>query len=93
MSNLIANWLESMTGTLPSFITYWPICIHKGVLDMHTHGNAKRLLHRCHIDARGNAWFWLFKRDCWIRVPRHQAARAEQTLKRYGYEVGGRNLS
>ncbi len=87
------NELESQTGKLPTWITYWPICIEKRRFDLRTGSDARHLLIRCHIDARINKWLWLFWRECWILVPRHQAARAESTLKRYGYQIKGYNLT
>ena len=90
---MIDNLFKSKTNRWPYWLVYWPIRIEKPLLDLSTHDRAKRLLKRCNIDARGGSFKWLLFRSCWVYVPRRQAQRAEATLKRYGYQVAGMNLT
>ncbi len=74
---------------LPYWITYWPIKFAKP----RKASDAIKLLRRCHIDAKGSNWFWIFQDASWVMVPRSQAVRAETTLARYGFKILGRRLA
>lgn len=75
---------------MPFFLTHWPILVLKPV----DRRSAIALLRRCHIDVRGGSfWLSMFSSGTWLYVPRHQAHRAEATLKRYGYRIGAKNLT
>lgn len=80
-------------GGLPFWITHWPILLQKPA----RLAPAARLLRRCNIDVKGDGvgWWliWLTRSHVALYVPRHQAHRAETTLKRYGYRIGGRHLT
>lgn len=98
---MIARILAAHTRQWPRWITFWPLFIVRarprpGQTDP-TLDRAARLLRRCNIYPRGHAPIWSWIWAPWpfviINVPRRQAHRAEATLIRYGYRIGGRRLT